>query len=65
MAAPQRADLRVSWICDPMHGNTEKTKSGLKTRRFDAILSELTETFRVHERERERLQRCLRHRQQW
>ncbi len=38
----------VLWICDPMHGNTESTKSGLKTRRFDNILAELEAAFRIH-----------------
>ena len=36
------------WICDPMHGNTETTKSGVKTRRFDNILAELEAAFRIH-----------------
>jgi 3-deoxy-7-phosphoheptulonate synthase len=31
----------VVWACDPMHGNTVKTASGVKTRHFDAIMSEL------------------------
>jgi 3-deoxy-7-phosphoheptulonate synthase len=38
------------WVCDPMHGNTESTASGFKTRRFDKILAELEESFDVHER---------------
>jgi len=38
----------VLWICDPMHGNTETATSGLKTRRFDNILSELEASFRIH-----------------
>ena len=38
----------VLWICDPMHGNTESTQSGLKTRRFDNILKELDLSFRIH-----------------
>src|SRR5688572_24284627 len=40
--------IPVLWICDPMHGNTESTSSGLKTRRFDNIVSELESAFRVH-----------------
>ncbi len=39
------------WVCDPMHGNTETTSKGVKTRRFDAILQELEQTFDAHERE--------------
>jgi 3-deoxy-7-phosphoheptulonate synthase len=37
------------WVCDPMHGNTESTPQGYKTRRFDKILQELEESFAVHE----------------
>jgi len=40
---------RVLWICDPMHGNTETTAEGYKTRRFNNILSELQAAFRIHE----------------
>jgi len=39
----------VLWICDPMHGNTESTSDGTKTRRFDNIVSELESAFKVHE----------------
>lgn len=28
----------VTWVCDPMHGNTIKAPCGLKTRAFDSIL---------------------------
>ncbi len=40
---------QVLWICDPMHGNTETTAGGIKTRRFDKILSEVEASFRIHE----------------
>jgi 3-deoxy-7-phosphoheptulonate synthase len=46
--AVQRAGRLVLWCCDPMHGNTEKTASGHKTRRFDNILSELEQSFDIH-----------------
>ncbi len=39
----------VLWVCDPMHGNTEATAEGYKTRRFDNILAELKAAFRIHE----------------
>jgi 3-deoxy-7-phosphoheptulonate synthase len=39
----------VLWVCDPMHGNTETTSGGLKTRRFDNILAEVEAAFRIHE----------------
>ena len=38
----------VLWVCDPMHGNTESTADGTKTRRFDNIVSELESAFRIH-----------------
>jgi len=38
----------VLWICDPMHGNTETTPTGIKTRRFDNIVSELETSFELH-----------------
>jgi 3-deoxy-7-phosphoheptulonate synthase len=46
--AVQRAGRLVLWCCDPMHGNTEKTAGGYKTRRFDNILSELEQSFDIH-----------------
>lgn len=38
----------VVWCCDPMHGNTITTDSGLKTRQFDRILEEVRGFFEVH-----------------
>ena len=38
----------VLWVCDPMHGNTETSTGGLKTRRFENILKELDLAFRIH-----------------
>ena len=38
----------VLWICDPMHGNTETAAGGLKTRRFENIVSEVESAFRIH-----------------
>jgi 3-deoxy-7-phosphoheptulonate synthase len=37
------------WMADPMHGNTEVTESGVKTRRFESILSELEQAFDIHQ----------------
>jgi 3-deoxy-7-phosphoheptulonate synthase len=39
----------VLWVCDPMHGNTESTANGTKTRRFDNIVGELDAAFHVHQ----------------
>ncbi|MBV9487232.1 MAG: 3-deoxy-7-phosphoheptulonate synthase class II [Frankiaceae bacterium] len=38
----------VTWICDPMHGNTFGAPSGYKTRRFDDIVDEVRGFFEVH-----------------
>jgi 3-deoxy-7-phosphoheptulonate synthase len=46
--AVRATSIPVLWICDPMHGNTESTASGVKTRRFENIVSELDSAFRVH-----------------
>jgi 3-deoxy-7-phosphoheptulonate synthase len=43
------------WICDPMHGNTETTASGIKTRRFRNIMVEMERAFDVHSDNRSRL----------
>jgi 3-deoxy-7-phosphoheptulonate synthase len=40
-----RQGRQVLWCCDPMHGNTEVTKSGIKTRHFDKILRELERAY--------------------
>ena len=47
--AVRRAGRRVLWVCDPMHGNTHTTASGLKTRSFDRILRELEQSLDVHQ----------------
>jgi 3-deoxy-7-phosphoheptulonate synthase len=38
----------VTWICDPMHGNTISSVSGYKTRRLSDVLDELRGFFEVH-----------------
>ena len=43
-----RMGRQVVWCADPMHGNTESLPSGIKTRRFENILSELEQAFEVH-----------------
>lgn len=35
--AVRSAGQIVTWVSDPMHGNTTKAPCGLKTRSFDAI----------------------------
>jgi 3-deoxy-7-phosphoheptulonate synthase len=45
------AERPAVWICDPMHGNTFVTPSGVKTRRFEDILGEIQGFFAVHKAE--------------
>ena len=44
----QRAQRSVVWCCDPMHGNTVATDTGIKTRDFPRILAEVRSFFAVH-----------------
>jgi 3-deoxy-7-phosphoheptulonate synthase len=44
----KRSGKRVLWCSDPMHGNTEVTRSGRKTRRFDDVVAELERGFEIH-----------------
>lgn len=46
--AVQSTNHKVVWCSDPMHGNTELSKTGLKTRRFENIAAELGRAFRIH-----------------
>jgi 3-deoxy-7-phosphoheptulonate synthase len=46
--AVRETGVPVLWVCDPMHGNTESTSSGVKTRRFENIVAELESAFRIH-----------------
>lgn len=38
----------VTWICDPMHGNTFESASGYKTRDFEDVVDEVRGFFEVH-----------------
>ncbi len=51
LRAVARAGRRVLWVCDPMHGNTMNTAAKVKTRSFDAILSEVRQFFDAHAEE--------------
>jgi 3-deoxy-7-phosphoheptulonate synthase len=48
--AVTRSGHRVVWQCDPMHGNTEESPGGHKTRHFDRIMDEVEGFFEVHQR---------------
>jgi len=41
----------VVWSCDPMHGNTIKSRNGIKTRPFDQIISEVKQNIHIHKAE--------------
>ena len=55
LRAVRREGRRVVWSCDPMHGNTQSTASGRKTRPFEHIMAELRNCFAVHRSEGSRL----------
>jgi 3-deoxy-7-phosphoheptulonate synthase len=38
----------VTWVCDPVHGNTESV-NGFKTRRYENIRAEVEAFFDVHD----------------
>ncbi|CBZ50006.1 phospho-2-dehydro-3-deoxyheptonate aldolase,related [Neospora caninum Liverpool] len=46
--AVQTAGVRVVWLCDPMHGNTQVTPEGKKRRCFTDMLKEVLVTFDTH-----------------
>jgi 3-deoxy-7-phosphoheptulonate synthase len=48
VSAVEAAGHPVTWVCDPMHGNTFTSPSGHKTRRFDDVLAEISAFFSVH-----------------
>lgn len=47
--AVKKTKIPVTWSCDPMHGNTETTADGTKTRHFDRILEELKQALEIHQ----------------
>ena len=46
----QRSGCRALWVCDPMHGNGSTTSTGIKTRNFGAILTELETAYDLHQK---------------
>ena len=49
--AVQSEGREVVWSCDPMHGNTIKSRNGFKTRPFDRVREEVERCFDVHHAE--------------
>ena len=48
LRAVKQTGHSVLWVCDPMHGNTETTAGGVKTRRLENIQKELELAFQIH-----------------
>lgn len=48
ISAVKKSGHVVVWQCDPMHGNTLSTASGIKTRRFDDVLGEVRQALAIH-----------------
>ncbi|KAI7592741.1 Phospho-2-dehydro-3-deoxyheptonate, partial [Hortaea werneckii] len=46
--AVSQTDHKVVWQCDPMHGNTRSTSTGIKTRSFHSVFSELSSALKIH-----------------
>jgi 3-deoxy-7-phosphoheptulonate synthase len=40
--------VNVTWVSDPMHGNTFEASTGFKTRRFEDVIDEVQGFFDVH-----------------
>jgi 3-deoxy-7-phosphoheptulonate synthase len=55
ISAVKETGHTVLWVCDPMHGNTESTVGGYKTRRLENIQKELELAFDIHEANGSRL----------
>jgi 3-deoxy-7-phosphoheptulonate synthase len=50
ISAVKETGSPVLWVCDPMHGNTESTADGTKTRRFNNVVAEVESASRVHQK---------------
>jgi 3-deoxy-7-phosphoheptulonate synthase len=48
LEAVRDSEHPVVWACDPMHANTTRTASGVKTRHFDDVMAELEGFFAAH-----------------
>ncbi|CCH77422.1 Phospho-2-dehydro-3-deoxyheptonate aldolase [Nostocoides japonicum T1-X7] len=48
VAKVHASGAHVTWVCDPMHGNTFESESGFKTRDFEDIVDEVRGFFEVH-----------------
>jgi 3-deoxy-7-phosphoheptulonate synthase len=48
IAAVKETGIRVTWICDAVHGNTFVTDSGFKSRDIENIWSEIQQAITIH-----------------
>lgn len=48
LEAARRDGRPVTWMCDPMHGNTIEASNGYKTRDFETIMDEVRGFFWAH-----------------
>ncbi|BFZ63153.1 hypothetical protein YB2330_004273 [Saitoella coloradoensis] len=46
--AVRESGHRPVWSCDPCHGNTVTTSSGVKTRKVSSIVREIASSFKIH-----------------
>ncbi|KAF7128354.1 hypothetical protein CNMCM5793_003084 [Aspergillus hiratsukae] len=46
--AVRKAGHKPVWMCDPCHGNTKVTPSGIKTRCVETMVQEVIRTFETH-----------------
>jgi 3-deoxy-7-phosphoheptulonate synthase len=44
--------FNITWVCDPMHGNTFLSKNSKKTRNFEDILEETRIFIKIHQEEK-------------
>jgi len=47
----KREGFKIVWCCDPMHGNTYTNERSQKTRKYEDILKETSNFWRIHEAE--------------
>ncbi len=53
--AVMSTDIPVLWLCDPMHGNTITTATGVKTRHCAEMMDELSQAIAIHQQKKCRL----------
>lgn len=49
LQAVKRSGFPVLWLCDPMHGNTMRTRIGFKTRCCDVLNQEVESAVKIHQ----------------